>query len=84
MVAGMAVRVAIVTVLFALLSFAVGLFLGIVGVVGINLVTGGHHDITVAYRIVAFPVGLAGMVCAFVGMIGLEIRQRRKEQSDWE
>ena len=36
MVAGMAVRVAIVTVLFALLSFAVGLFLGIVGVVALH------------------------------------------------
>lgn len=82
--AGIVVRVVILTVLVTMLSFAVGLFLGIVGVVAVNLVGGGHHDMSVAYRFVAFPLAIVGMACALVGMTGMEIRERRRVRQEWE
>ena len=63
---GMAVRIIIVTVVFALLTFAVGLFVGIISLVLVNLF-GGHVSMAGAYRHFAFPAGIFGLVVAFVG-----------------
>jgi hypothetical protein len=77
---GMAVRIIIVTVVFALLTFAVGLFVGIVSLVLVNLF-GGHVSMAGAYRHFAFPAGIFGMVVAFAGMLVTEIRELRRRQS---
>jgi hypothetical protein len=58
------VRVLLATLILALLSFAVSLFLGILGVVVAAGVHGVHPNMTIAYRYVAFPI--AGTVAAVV------------------
>ena len=50
-------RVLLVTFLLALLSFAVCLFLGILGLLISAAVRGVHPNMTVAYRQIAFPAG---------------------------
>ena len=58
------VRVLVATLVVTLLSFAVSLFLGILGVVLAARVRGVPPNMTIAYRLVAFPV--AGTVGAVV------------------
>jgi hypothetical protein len=74
---GIAVRIVIVTFVFTLLTFAVGLFVGIVSLVLVNLF-GGHVSMAGAYRHFAFPAGIFGMVVAFAGMLVTEIRELRR------
>lgn len=49
-------RVLLATLIVTLLSFAVSLFLGILGVVLAAWVRGAHPNMTIAYRHVAFPI----------------------------
>jgi hypothetical protein len=58
------VRVLLATFVVTLLSFAVSLFLGILGVVLAAWLRGAHPNMTIAYRHVAFPI--AGTVAAVV------------------
>jgi len=58
------VRVLLATFVVTLLTFAVSLFLGILGVVLAAWVRGAHPNMTIAYRHVAFPI--AGTVAAVV------------------
>ena len=58
------VRVLLATFVVTLLSFAVSLFLGILGVVLAAQIRGVHPNMTIAYRHVAFPI--AGTVAAVV------------------
>ncbi len=51
-------RVLLVTFLLALLSFAVCLLLGILGLVISAVVRGVHPNMTVAYREIAFPAAM--------------------------
>lgn len=71
-------RVLIVTALATLLSFAVGLLLGIIGVALANSAGWAHASMAAAYRRVAFPAAVIGMVTALVGMIILEVREYRR------
>ena len=71
-------RITVITVLAALLSFAVGLLLGIVGVALLNSLGGGHTSMAAAYRSVAVPAAVIGTVTALIGMIVLEVRESRR------
>ncbi len=57
------VRIVLLTFLFALLSFAVGLLLGIAGVLVVSRLRGVAPNLTLAYRHVALPAaGVAGAI----------------------
>ena len=73
-------RVLLVTFLLALLSFAVCLFLGIMGLVITAAVRGVHPNMTIAYREVALPAALLAGVAALVVAIVAEIRHYRQER----
>ena len=72
--------VLLVTFLLALLSFAVCLFLGIMGLVVTAAVRGAHPNMTIAYREVALPAALLAGVAALVVAIVAEIRHYRQER----
>jgi uncharacterized BrkB/YihY/UPF0761 family membrane protein len=67
-------RVLLLTFLLALLSFAVCLLLGIIGLIISSAVRGIHPDLTLAYRDVAFPAALIGGLIALVVVIIMEFR----------
>ena len=73
-------RVLLVTFLLAMLSFAVCLFLGIMGLVVTAAVRGAHPNMTIAYREVALPAALLAGVAALVVAIVAEIRHYRQER----
>ena len=63
------VRVLLVTFLLALLSFAVCLLLGIVGLVISAGVRGVHPNMTIAYRQIAFPAAILAGAAALVARL---------------
>ncbi len=69
-------RVLLVGFLLALLSFAVCLFLGIMGLVVIAVVRGVHPNMTIAYRQIAFPAALVAGASALAAAIVMEIRHQ--------
>ena len=75
---GIVVRVVLITVIFTLLSFAIGLFCGI----GASLLYGAirhiRPDMTWAYKFVAAPFGASGLVVTFFLMSINEIRRARR------
>jgi hypothetical protein len=71
-------RVLLVTFLLALLSFAVCLFLGILGLVISAAVRGVHPNMTIAYREIAFPAAVLAGAGALVAVVVLEIRHYRQ------
>ena len=73
-------RVLLVTFLLALLSFAVCLFLGIMGLVITAAVRGVHPNMTIAYREFALSAALLAGVAALVVAIVAEIRHYRQER----
>jgi uncharacterized membrane protein len=78
---GVPVRVLLVTVLGTLLSFAVSLFLAIVGTVVVSAVRGSHPDMRIAYRSIALPAALiAGSVILVLVLIN-EIRHYRQTKT---
>jgi hypothetical protein len=75
-------RVLLVTFLLALLSFAVCLLLGILGLVISAGVRGVHPNMTVAYREIAFPAAILAGGVALVAAIVLEIRHGRQPRNE--
>ena len=75
-------RVLLVTFLLALLSFAVCLFLGILGLVISAGVRGVHPNMTIAYREIAFPAAILAGAAALVAAIVLEIRHGRAQRDE--
>ena len=73
-------RVLLVSFLLALLSFAVCLLLGIVGLVISAAMRGVHPNMTIAYRQIAFPVAVLAGGAALVAAIVMEIRHHRRER----
>ncbi len=75
------VRVFLVTFLMTLLSFAISLLLGILGVVAGARARGATPNLTVAYRLIALPA--AGVVAAvvLVSSIVLEVRHYRQAKA---
>jgi hypothetical protein len=77
------VRVVVITVLITLLCFAVSLFLGIAGIVLVGMIKGGHSDLSLAYRHIAFPIAMGAMIIAFVVTLVTEIKHYRRMRAEW-
>jgi hypothetical protein len=75
---GIAVRVALVTFVFTLLAFAIGLFCGILTSVLYGAIRHIHPDMTWAYKFVAAPMGAISLVVTFFIMLINEIRRVRR------
>jgi ABC-type methionine transport system permease subunit len=78
-----AVRVVLITFISTLLSFAVGLFFGIVGVVLVNMAKGGALNMNLAYRHVAFPLAMVATVITFVVTLRWELRRYRQARAEY-
>jgi hypothetical protein len=76
------VRVLLVTFLLALLAFAVFLFLGIVGLVIHAMIRGVHPNMTVAYRAIALPAGVAVGAIALMAAILIEVRYQQRKRGE--
>jgi hypothetical protein len=67
-------RVLLVSFLLALLSFAVCLLLGILGLTISGAVRGVHPNMTLAYRNFAFPAAIIAGVIALLAAVAMEFR----------
>jgi hypothetical protein len=72
------VRVAVITILAALLTFAVTLFFGITGIVLVDMLRGGGINLAAAYRHVALPIAVAALVIALIATLVTEIKHYRR------
>ena len=73
-------RILLVTVLFTLMAFALGLFLGII-ILAVVTAVRGQTDMSAAYRSFAIPAAFIGMFAGFVSMLTVEIRQLRRPRT---
>ena len=78
---GIPVRVALLTFLGTLISFAVTLFLGILGTVTVAALRGVHPDMRIAYRHIALPVAIVSGSIIFVLAAVMEIRHYRQNKT---
>ena len=72
------VRVLLVTFIGTLISFAVSLFLGIVGTVIISAVRGIRPQMTLSYRHIALPSAVVAGSIIFVLALAMEVRHYRQ------
>jgi len=72
------VRIAIITFLFTLLSFAICLLLGILGLVVSSALRGVHPELTSAYRHFAFPAAIVVAAVVLLSATIMEIRRYRQ------
>jgi hypothetical protein len=72
------VRVVLVTFIGTLLSFAVSLFLGILGTVIIATARHVQPNMTLAYRLIALPAAAVAGSIIFVLALAMEIRHYRQ------
>jgi hypothetical protein len=75
------IRVLLVTFIGTLLSFAVSLFLGILGIVIIATVRHVQPNMTLAYRLIALPAALVAGSIIFVLALAMEIRHYRQTKT---
>lgn len=75
-----AVRVVLFTFVFALLSFAIGLFCGIATTLLYGAILHIRPDMAWAYKFVAAPFGAIGLVVTFFVMLINEIRRARRPE----
>ena len=73
-----AVRVVLLTGIFALLGFAVGLFCGIAASLLYGAIRHIQPDMSWAYKFVAAPFGAIALVVTFFVMLISEIRRARR------
>jgi hypothetical protein len=73
-----AVRVVLITFVFTLLAFAVGLLCGIGASVLYGVIRHIHPDMTWAYKFVAAPFAAISLVVTFFVMLINEIRRARR------
>jgi hypothetical protein len=78
-----AVRVVVITILITLLCFAVSLFLGIAGIVLVDMIKGGPSDLSLAYRHIAFPIAVGAMVIGFIITLVTEIKHYRRKKAEY-
>ena len=74
-------RVLVVTFLLTLLSFAVSLFLAIVGLVITGAVTGSRPNMPTAYGRVALPFAAAVALLVLIATTVVEIRRFRQAKA---
>jgi hypothetical protein len=72
------VRAFLVAFALTLLSFAICLFLGILGVAGVALLRGVHPNMTIAYRHIAAPLAAIIGVVVLISALIMEIRRYRQ------
>jgi hypothetical protein len=72
------IRVLLVTFVVTLLSFAISLFLGILGTLLGAKLRGVHANLTIAYRHVAVPAGAIACAIVMVSASIMEIRHYRR------
>jgi uncharacterized membrane protein len=75
------VRVLLVTFIGSLISFAVGLLLGILGIVIVSALRHVNPNMTMAYRLVALPVAVVAGSIIFVLALTMEIRHYRQSKT---
>jgi hypothetical protein len=81
---GVLFRAGAITFLGTLLTFAVSLFLSIVGTFLVATVRGRHPNMPFAYRYIAMPVALAAGCILLLGSLIYEIRQFRQSRANIE
>jgi hypothetical protein len=79
--AGSIFRVAIITFLATVISFAVSLFLAIVTILLVNMIRGGGVNMAHAYRHFAFPIAMVVMVISFITALRLEVIEARRQRT---
>jgi len=72
------VRAFLVTFALTLLSFAICLFLAILGVAGVAVLRGEHPNMTIAYRHIAVPTAAVIGVMVLISALVVEIRRYRQ------
>jgi len=77
-----ALRVLLLSFLLTLLSFAVCLLLGILGLTISAAGRGIHANMTLAYRDIAFPAALVAGGIALLAASAIEFRHARRRGSD--
>ena len=75
------VRVVLVTFIGTLISFAVSLLLGIVGIVVVSAVRHVGPNMTAAYRQIAVPAAVVAGGIIFVLALAMEIRHYRQAKT---
>lgn len=75
------VRVLLVTVIVTLLSFAVSLFLGILGIIIGSRLRGGAPDMAMAYRHFAAPVAVGVGAIVLISATVIELRHYRQAKA---
>ena len=78
---GIPVRVALLTFLGTLLSFALVLFLSIIGALVISAIRGVPLQMRIAYRDIAIPAALVAAAVIFVITVIMEVRHYRQAKS---
>jgi hypothetical protein len=74
-------RILLITFLLTLLSFAVSLLLGIVGIVIAAHLRGLRPNLPIAYRHIAFPVAVVVGAIALISATVTEIRRHRQAKA---
>jgi TRAP-type C4-dicarboxylate transport system permease small subunit len=74
-------RILLITFLATLLSFAVSLLLGILGIVIAARLRGMHPNLPIAYRQIAFPLAVAAAAITFISASITEIRHHRQTKA---
>jgi hypothetical protein len=75
------VRVLLVTFIGTLISFAVSLLLGIIGIVIVSTLRHVHPNMTAAYRMIALPAALVAGSIIFVLALATDIRHYRQSKT---
>lgn len=75
------VKALAITFPLTFISFALGLLLGIIGMLIRGWILNVHANLTVAYRDVALPVAVTAAVIVFVTSLVMEVRRYRQEKA---
>jgi hypothetical protein len=75
------VRVLLVTFIGTLISFAVSLLIGILGMLIISALRHTHANMTVAYRVIALPAAVVAGSIIFVLALAMEVRHYRQSKT---
>jgi len=75
------VRVFLITFIGTLISFAVSLLLGIIGIVIVSTLRHMHPKMTAAYRMIALPAALVAGSIIFVLALATDIRHYRQSKT---
>jgi hypothetical protein len=75
------VRILLVTFIGTLISFAVSLFIGILGIIIVSALRHTQPNMTVAYRLIALPTAVVAGGIIFVLALTMEIRHYRQSKT---